>query len=592
MRSKRLRLFRLRHFDDAVLSALAFALTTALPLGSPASDPRGNVLILLADDLGLDYLRAYGWRDAPPTPNIDGLVAEGVRFVNAWAQPTCSPSRAAIQTGRCGFRTGIGTVVNVYGGGPALPLAEVTLPEMLDLGTGGAYAHALIGKWHLGSSQVGGDLAPNFAGYEHFAGSVEGEIERYDHWRRVVDGVAGYTSKYATTACVDDALPWIHAQTRPWLCFVSFQAPHTPFHRPPNGLYTESLPATAPRLNCNAAGGDPLPFYRATIEALDKEIGRLLAGLPPGQRERTTIFFLGDNGTESCVARAPTTNRAKGTLYESGVRVPLVVSGYRVTARGPCLALASATDVFASVAELAGVDLAATLPGVVLDSKSLVPCFSDKKQRVREWLYAETFTPNGPQNPPLQAPCPAAPVCQTSLGFDGPGNAELSSCGSPLYGLYGANVIPWQLTGAPPNANAWLMIGPYAPAFSSSYWATLVSPTPSYVEFHQTGTDGTLAGSTWTGSTTRELHYQFVVQDASQPHGYTVTNALRMECLETDMRAVRRARYKLIRFDPCHEELYDLALDPFERKNLLARALTPGELKALGRLRATLDDLR
>jgi arylsulfatase A-like enzyme len=558
---------------------------------APPSE-RGNVLILVADDLGLDQLSLYGWADAPPTPNLVALAADGVLFLEAWGHPVCSPARAALQTGRHGFRTGIGAVIPTHDGGPALPLAEVTLPEMLDLGTGGAYAHAAIGKWHLGSSQVGGDLAPNLAGYGHFAGSLEGQVERYDHWRRVVDGVGATSSRYATSVCVDDALAWIHAQSRPWLCVVSFQAPHAPYHRPPPSLHTQVLPPGVPPDTCGAPGVDPRPFHRAAIQALDTEIGRLLGSLPRGERERTTVFFLADNGTDACVARAPTTNRAKATLYESGLRVPFVASGYGVSGRGTSRALVCELDLFATVAELAGVDLAATLPGLVIDSRSLVPCLADPARRARDWLYAESFTPNGPGSPVPLPPCPSEPVCQGSLGFFGPGTAALEACGPPLYGSLGQHTITWRLTGVPPRAPAWLLIGPYAPAWVPGVGATLVSPAPDAIVPVRAGLDGTLVGTTWTGSTSRQRHYQAVVADARVPGGLAVTNALRMDFLGSHSRAARLRRYKLIRHDPCREELYDLANDPFEQANLLARPLTTREQRAHGRLVGVLDALR
>src|SRR5262245_65248854 len=90
--------------------------------GDPSTPP-GNILVLIADDLGVDQLAAYGvGSDLPPTPNLDRMAAEGVLFRNVWSQPTCSPTRATIQTGRYGFRTTIGMAINAFGGGPALPL--------------------------------------------------------------------------------------------------------------------------------------------------------------------------------------------------------------------------------------------------------------------------------------------------------------------------------------------------------------------------------------------------------------------------------------------------------------------------------------
>lgn len=555
-----------------------------------AAAERGNVLILMADDLGLDQLACYGLGASPaPTPNLDQLAASGVRFLNAWSQPTCSPTRATLQTGRYGFRTGMGEVVQP-GDAFGLPLAEVTLPEMLDLGTGGAYAHAMIGKWHLGSPQTGGDLAPNLAGYGHFAGSLEGQIERYDHWRRVVNGVAGYSSRYATSVCVDDALVWIHAQSRPWLCFVAFQAPHAPFHRPPPGLHTQSLPPGIPADTCTLPGPDPLPFYRAAVQAMDTEIGRLLGSLPSGERERTTVIFLGDNGSESCVTRPPFAAPAKGSLREAGVRVPLIVAGPSVVRPGVAPALVNTSDLFATVAELAGVDLAATLPGLALDSVSFAPSLRDPAAGGRDWIYADSFTPNGAVRP-FDLVCSPAQVCQPALGLDGPGSATLTSCGPPLYGVSGEHTVPWVLAGAPPRANAWLLIGPHRPAWEPLLGAVLASNPPSLVLPFVTGADGTLARTTWTGSTSHEFHYQFVVQDRAQPNGFTVTDALRMELLPTRMQAVRRARYKLLRVDPCREELYDLWLDPLERTNLLARVLTASEQAAYQRLELVLDGL-
>lgn len=538
----------------------------------PAPEP-GNVLVLMADDLGIDQLAAYGvGSDLPPTPNIDRLAAEGVLFRNAWAQSTCSPTRATIQSGRYGFRTGIGATIPTFAGGPALPLEEVTLPEMLDLGTGARYAHAMIGKWHLGTSQVGGDLAPNLAGYGHFAGNVEGQIGSYTNWRRVVNGVVSTSTQYATSACVDEALAWIGQQSGPWLCVVGFQAPHVPFHAPPGHLHTQTLPGVLPPVNCAGIGTDPRPFYKAMVEALDTEIGRLLADLPAEQRGRTTIFLLADNGCEPCV-RVPTLPpQAKGTLYEGGVAVPLIASGYRVS-HGESRALVNTADVFATVAELAGVDLRATFPDLEVDSVSFAPSLLDPALGQREWLYAESFSSNGPGQPQPLPDCPELPVCQADIGFDGPGSLALTSCGEPLFGIYGGNLVPWWVTGGQPFANASLRIGTFQPAFEPTLGTWLVSSPPAFVMPFRLDANGAFAWTHWTGNTSRELHYQVVAEDPGQPQGFAVSSALRMELLPTYMRAVRNERYKLIRLDPCSEELYDLAVDPLERKDLLRNPL-------------------
>ena len=562
------------------------------PTGSTSVDlPQpGNVLVLLADDMGVDQLRLYGQgMDYPPTPNLEILAASGVVFRNAWSEPTCSPTRAALMTGRHGFRHSIGVAVDPFADSFGLRASEVTLPEMLDLGTGGRYAHALIGKWHL-SPLAAGDLTPNQAGFGHFAGSLEGQIINYVNWRRVVDGVPAMSSRYATSAAVDDALAWIGQQNGPWLCFVSFQAPHAPFHAPPASLHTQNLPSGPPKSSCGQpTGNDPRPYYKAMVQALDTEIGRLLASLPARELAQTTILFLADNGSDPCVA-APVTNRAKSTLYQGGIHVPLLAAGYRV-GRGVSDALVTSSDLFATVAELAGVDLAATLPGHEHDSISFAPSLADPAVGLRNFAFAEIFTPNGDGNPRALPACPSTPVCQQGLGFDGPGSAVLASCGPPLYGLNGANVVPWQVSGGPPFASGTLRVGGFSPAFDAASGATLVSNPAAYTQSFTLGAGGGFGASLWTGGSSRELHYQVIVTDPAQANGVSVSNAIRIDPLWSNLRTTRDARYKLIRDDPCSEEFYDLAVDPLETVELLAHGLTAPQRTAYERLAARLDAL-
>ena len=177
------------------LACLALLPFLVAPVTAQTATPR-NVLILLADDLGVDSLAAYGeGSDFPITPNIDVLAQNGVLFRNVWSYPMCSPTRATIQTGRYGFRTGIGFVLSIK---QWLRLAEITLPEMLDMGSSG-YSHAAFGKWHLGS----GVLAPNDQGYSHYDGALTAQFQppfSYYRWVRLVNGVESLSTTYATTA--------------------------------------------------------------------------------------------------------------------------------------------------------------------------------------------------------------------------------------------------------------------------------------------------------------------------------------------------------------------------------------------------------
>src|SRR5688572_9627208 len=122
----------------------------------------GNCLVIVLDDIGIEALTAYGeGQISAPTPHIDWLAAGGVLFRYAYGNPFCSPTRATLQTGRFGFRTGIGNLVTNTSW--ALQTSEVTLPEVLRK-AGLGFDDAAFGKWHLGNNSVGGRYSPNRAG--------------------------------------------------------------------------------------------------------------------------------------------------------------------------------------------------------------------------------------------------------------------------------------------------------------------------------------------------------------------------------------------------------------------------------------------
>ncbi|MEM7205967.1 MAG: sulfatase-like hydrolase/transferase [Planctomycetota bacterium] len=346
-----------------------------------------NILVLVADDLGVDSVDVYqeGPRP-PPTPNIDALAAQGLLFRNAWASPVCSPSRACFHTGRYPFRTYVGQAIPLSNTG-VLQLSEMTLPEVLDLGAGN-YTHALIGKWHLGDARNGGPLGPNLAGWSHFAGLIPGALMSYYSWPRTVDGVTTTATTYATTQMVDDALAWIGQQNGPWVCYLTFNAAHGPYQEPPPHLHSQNLAGLNPQV-------EPVPFFKAIVEAMDNEIGRLLASLGP-ERSRTNVIFFGDNGTDGPVSQPPfLASHAKATAYEGGLNVPLIVAGPAVASPGREEgALVHLVDLFATVTELAGVDARAVVPSsIALDSVSLVPYFADPAQPpLRQMVFSEMFS--------------------------------------------------------------------------------------------------------------------------------------------------------------------------------------------------------
>src|SRR5262249_12595455 len=284
---------RLHPMGNQYLPILAAAFACAA--SAPAQAPRANVLLIIADDLGVDKLACYGAANAAPMPVVDALAANSMRFTRAHADPACSPTRGALLTGRYSFRTGVpGTLPY---GAPGIDTDEIQLATPL---VAAGYSTALIGKWHLGTRF--GTSTPNQLGWPHFAGCLDAALVDYYQWPKVVDGSVATCNHYATVDQVDDALAWINAhsapQSGPWALVLSLFAPHSPFHAPPAGLHTQNLTGLHPATN-------PVPFHRAMLQAADHEIGRLLVGLGATTLAHTNIVFLGDNGTDGAVVEPP-----------------------------------------------------------------------------------------------------------------------------------------------------------------------------------------------------------------------------------------------------------------------------------------------
>lgn len=354
-----------------------------------ASAASQNILLLIADDYGVDssslYNSAANGASLPPTPNINALAQSGVLFRNAYANPVCSPTRACMITGRFSFRTGIGDAITGPTS-PSLKLSEFTLPEAFAANPSAGYQVAQFGKWHLAT---GANSPSTFGGWPHFAGSIPGALPNYTNWTKTVNGssTANYTN-YATTDVVNDAITWIQSRgSQPWFAWVAFNAAHTPLHKPPTNLcpHYASLPGTPADINLN-----PRPYFEAMVEAMDTEMGRLLAAV---DRTNTHVLFLGDNGTSSEVLQPPyPVGRGKSTLYEGGTKVPMIIAGPAVVNPGRTNnTLVHAVDLFATILELGGINGGATIPtNIVIDSKSLLPLLQNNNTITRH-VYTELF---------------------------------------------------------------------------------------------------------------------------------------------------------------------------------------------------------
>lgn len=352
-----------------------------------------RVILIIADDLGTDYCGFYPEHsDTVALPNIRSLLSKGVLFEQAMSNPVCSSTRSGIFTGRYSFRTGVGNVVGGTGGSNPLDTSEMCIPKILHLADT-SINKAQIGKWHLQLGQTANLLNPNRMGYDHYAGNFSGALNSYSNWTKITDGITSTCTNYATTEMTNDAISWLQAQepSESSFLWLAYNAPHTPYHLPPADLITST--------GLSGATGDinshPVPYFKASLEALDHEIGRLFDSLRVlNQFDNTDFIFIGDNGNATRVAQIADTSKAKGTVYEYGVHVPMIISGPSVISPGRnSEALVNTTDLFATINELMGITnwLQFIPSNKPVDSKSLLPILRNENDSIRPWSFTELF---------------------------------------------------------------------------------------------------------------------------------------------------------------------------------------------------------
>jgi arylsulfatase A len=351
---------------------LRFALLLVLCAVSPAhSVEKPNIVVILGDDLGINDLSCYGRKDQA-TPNLDRLASQGVRFTSAYcAQPICSPSRAALLTGKSPARLHLTNFLPGRSDAPSqkliqpviegqLPLEEVTIAELL---RGAGYVTGCIGKWHLGGAAFGPDKQGFDVVLPGKAKTTPSETE-------------GSKGEYELTA---QAEKFIEAnKDRPFFLYLPHNTPHIPFT-----ATAEDMAKWKDSFN---------PAYAAVIAHMDRCVGRVMDKIAALKlEERTILIFASDNGglhileSPSTPATHNTPFRAgKGYVYEGGLRVPLIVrwpgkvkpgwvsdTPVVLTDLAPTLLEAAGIDPAKQVGPLDGISLTAFLGGADLSPRTL-----------------------------------------------------------------------------------------------------------------------------------------------------------------------------------------------------------------------------
>ncbi|GIW81071.1 MAG: N-acetylgalactosamine-6-sulfatase [Gemmatales bacterium] len=358
-----------------VFAALIVSLIgSKLPASKGEEPARPNVLLILADDLGFGDLACCGATDMQ-TPNLDRFFQAGIRFKHFYANcPVCSPTRAALLTGRYQELVGVPGVIRTHpesNWGYLRPDA-VLLPKFLKKA---GYQTAIIGKWHLGLASPN---TPNERGFDHFHGFLGDMMDDYYTHRRhgqnymrlndkVIDPKGHATDLFSEWAC--DYLRGVKKDT-PFFLYLAYNAPHTPIQPPDDFL--ARVQKREPSITAKRAK------LVALIEHLDAGIGKVLKTLDEtGLGKRTFVLFTSDNGGQLSVgANNGPWRDGKGSMYEGGLRVPAAaVWPGRIPPGSSTDVVALSMDLFPTILDAAGVGIPKGIDGV-----SILPALLGKKQ--------------------------------------------------------------------------------------------------------------------------------------------------------------------------------------------------------------------
>ncbi|HYZ84829.1 MAG TPA: arylsulfatase [Bryobacteraceae bacterium] len=330
---------------------------------------RPNVLLIISDDQGFGDLSIHG-NLLLKTPNIDRIGREGVHFTQFHASPVCSPTRASLMTGRYNYRTG---VVDTYLGRSMMYPDEVTMPELLSKA---GYRTGIFGKWHLGDNYP---LRPIDQGFQtalvHRGGGIgqPSDIPGGSYFDPMLleNGRVVKKQGYCTDVFFDSAMEFIDKNLEsPWFAYVAPNAPHDPLQVDDRYVH----PFRRPDIDERTA-----KVY-GMVRNLDENVGRMLAKLDERQIAKdTVVLFMTDNGPQRQRYNAGMRG-LKGSVYQGGIRVPLLMRWSEGLAAGRVVdRIAAHIDLLPTILNLCGAP-----PAANIDGKSLYPLINNSPVRINQ----------------------------------------------------------------------------------------------------------------------------------------------------------------------------------------------------------------
>ena len=370
---------------------LGASLVSILSHVVPAHAEKPNIILILADDIGIEWFTPYGSEEYK-TPNLDKLAAEGIYFNHCYAQPLCTPSRVKLMTGKYNHRN-----YESFGDFPDSDLKNTFATLMNEAG----YKTCMAGKWQLGSK------SPKEMGFDAWLSYNVGQdkiINQNYYWnpnsdliQRITEGGRTWEQKtdsnYGPDIIVDFINGFVNTnKDSPFFVYYPMLLTHEPFQPTPD---SEDKDFMSYEKTAYSDG----KWFPDMVAYMDKCVGQIADNLKAqGLLDNTIIMFVGDNGTgyHSAKFKGGIVTGEKGKMKDSGTRVPLICSWPKELKGGQSTDdLVDLTDFYATLAEAAGVSVSDSIDGV-----SFLPQLKGEEGNPRDWAFS-FYTPNQPADKPV-----------------------------------------------------------------------------------------------------------------------------------------------------------------------------------------------